>query len=509
MESIVDETTTKNSNNSQYVNKMHENNLYTIDVICSSNNNNNNNEKMDDANKTKKITNSMQQDSISSDSSPINNSNNVDNIDQLVEDSFHINDNNQSNSSEDASDNNSTDNISYVSDDLVENVIILPNNFLSEDEQSTNSDDCVYAYRGADGFEPVEIEPNADDETDYLEMDFEPDPASEIEHEANEISTNNDTRESRINFRRDSITNSFVNVLNNGLNDVSHSEDMLDESRTRQRNDGWVLPNQHSHLSSVQNNQHNSFEHIIQSNNDELRNCSFRFSIDNNNKSNIASKSNESGQCINNSIESKNEVVLSETNEDEHISYYDKTVSLSTKKYTGTIPKINRHHNRVSRTKPSTLMVNGNSMSSATCESQQHTNSKESADQNGDYRLTMKRCKNEIKNTSFTYCDQNNKAKASNDDVQAIPLGSRSMSYPCETFLNQRNKQNEDLPNGYVNDKSIELASSSGNQKYNSCLDIIDSCDPINEAFSNDNSPSITFYSNNCTIETIVNVLVR
>lgn len=48
----------------------------------------------------------------------------------------------------------------------------------ADDEVSSNSEDCVYAYRG--DHEEGEIG-DADEETDYLEMDFDPEPTSEQE----------------------------------------------------------------------------------------------------------------------------------------------------------------------------------------------------------------------------------------------------------------------------------------------------------------------------------------
>ncbi|XP_063700834.1 uncharacterized protein LOC134831112 [Culicoides brevitarsis] len=73
--------------------------------------------------------------------------------------------------------------------ELVEEIILLPNNFISDDELSSNSDDCVYAYRGGHvnleqnlALEPENIDDGQDEETDFLEMDFDPEPNSEIEN---------------------------------------------------------------------------------------------------------------------------------------------------------------------------------------------------------------------------------------------------------------------------------------------------------------------------------------
>uniref|UniRef100_A0A1Q3F9V6 Uncharacterized protein n=1 Tax=Culex tarsalis TaxID=7177 RepID=A0A1Q3F9V6_CULTA len=80
-------------------------------------------------------------------------------------------------------DNNSLGNLSYISENgLIEEIILLPNNIYSDDENG--SDDCVYAYRG-DLQAPALLEfrdQPADDETDFLEMDFDPEPSSELEN---------------------------------------------------------------------------------------------------------------------------------------------------------------------------------------------------------------------------------------------------------------------------------------------------------------------------------------
>lgn len=104
---------------------------------------------------------------------------NVDNDDN----GDHVDDSESENDEENDQSDTSTDNLSFISDNenrgIVDDIILLPNNLLSDDELS-NSDDCVYAYRGID-FDPVDARP--EDENDFLEMDFEPDPPSEIEHE--------------------------------------------------------------------------------------------------------------------------------------------------------------------------------------------------------------------------------------------------------------------------------------------------------------------------------------
>lgn len=87
---------------------------------------------------------------------------------------------------DDDSDSNSLGNLSYISDNgLIEEIILLPNNIYSDDENGSASDDCIYAYRGDDDGAPALLEYReqpADDETDFLEMDFDPEPSSELEN---------------------------------------------------------------------------------------------------------------------------------------------------------------------------------------------------------------------------------------------------------------------------------------------------------------------------------------
>lgn len=82
----------------------------------------------------------------------------------------------------------SYDKIAFHNEGLIEEIILLPNN-LSDDD--TNSDeDCIYAYRGRSGAgssrqspEPPGLPVLDDpDDPDFLEMDFDPEPNSELEN---------------------------------------------------------------------------------------------------------------------------------------------------------------------------------------------------------------------------------------------------------------------------------------------------------------------------------------
>ncbi|XP_075150122.1 uncharacterized protein LOC142224239 [Haematobia irritans] len=95
--------------------------------------------------------------------------------------------------------NNSTENLSYISDNFYGDDLILleEDGDLDAEELSLNSDDCIYAYRGAGAEFDLPLPPMVglagnfglhqgniaqEEETDFLEMDFEPDPSSELEY---------------------------------------------------------------------------------------------------------------------------------------------------------------------------------------------------------------------------------------------------------------------------------------------------------------------------------------
>ncbi|XP_073823466.1 uncharacterized protein [Musca autumnalis] len=110
--------------------------------------------------------------------------------------------------------NNSTENLSYTSDNFYGDDLILlgEDGDLEAEELSLNSDDCIYAYRGAGAEFDLALPPIGglagnfghlhaggggvgniaqEEETDFLEMDFDPDPPSELEYShSNEMNVN-------------------------------------------------------------------------------------------------------------------------------------------------------------------------------------------------------------------------------------------------------------------------------------------------------------------------------
>lgn len=401
------------SNSSKHVYKMHDSsssssNAYPIQLCVntsnnnnnnnkSNNNNNNNNEKMNDANQTlamtaassvaavktptsvasnAKFTSSLRQDSINSDLSPLTESVQMMNdgsdgggsgggggdlnVDATDDEYSSVNDN-QSNASSDeraSSDNNSTDNISFVSEDIVENIIVLPNNFLSEDDESTNSDDVVYAYRGADigdrlnGIGNGGDNLNADDETDFLEMDFEPDPASEIEAP--------ERIEPMLPLPPlNCITTAPLSGFNVSAKTLAKQSDVTVPDRNMERtgvHKSWLAPIDVRHANGIYaTNENHAGRHFVNIH---------TATNNNNNKSDVdgvnaaasqvtvagataaansieheSNKSLEIKKMMSNSLLAA--AAVAQKNDDLNLSspYYDNTVSLSTKKYTGTIPK--------------------------------------------------------------------------------------------------------------------------------------------------------------------------
>lgn len=507
MDKFADETTINNSNNSKHVYKMHDSSAYTLDVVCvnSSNNNNNhnnhnnnNNEKMDDANQTTTAnqkfnnTSTMHQDSIGSDFSPLTDSiqMNTDDrhnnsIELRADDEYSSHNDNQSNASDEASDNNSTDNISFVSEDIVENIILLPNNFLSDDE-STNSDDVVYAYRGAD-FEPIQVnaDVNADEETDYLEMDFEPDPASEIEPEPNQ--SNEPGCSHMATAAPDFIPQSVFNTMSNAMNNECGNSTLGNLNIGVHKN--WLAPidvrmngiykgAETSPLSSQTNQSGNTHE-----NNTDVN----IHTANNNNKLEIDTDSNEKESNTNKSLASKvnTNTVLAMSNGDAHSLYYENTVSLSTKKYTGTIPKTSKQHSRANKPKtisPDLANCNGSSRFEAHGSATAHC-SLDLWSSLGNQTHKRWKIADKQKPVSSSYCDNLGDFGIGADEcyTKRATVGVRSMSFPNEDLVDQK------MPTAVINAVM---------------------CAPPCVENAVDQSVSVSFESTYCSIDTIVKALV-
>lgn len=218
----------------------------------------------------------------------------------------------------------STDNISFVSDadfgnNLIDDLSLLENP--SEDDVSNVSENVVYQYRGAD-FE--DVRPAADDDNDFLEMDYEPDPASEVEQDINMPSADVNTgfvspfNPCRYHVHDMVNPNDVISVVPISVSEWLNNHN-VDLSGARRPDSNISAP-----ASSRQMEDHLGF---IQRANRRLED--------------VAGPSDygSNGRATTRGI------------------YYDNTVTLSTKKYTGTIPKVSRiqSQSRSCRPKPTAV----------------------------------------------------------------------------------------------------------------------------------------------------------
>lgn len=433
----MDDKLSNDTNKPNRVYRLHELNPLAFELLGSDskniNNNNNNENKMDATNKS---------------------------LDQPNETnpSDRCNENSQSNASGENSDNNSTDNISLGSDDLIDNIVILPNNFLSDDEQSTNSDDCVYAYRGADGFEPIADDAvNADDETDYLEMDFEPDPVSEVEVDA------------EVDSRQFNGPNAGANFCpNNAASSTVHTESSSVGVQHEARPSG-LDPNSQKGSQEQNSTTGNSGisqpmlmgSSIRQQNNNKIRCCCHL----------------EDGECSN---------TQHSTNSD------NGKTPVTLKKYTGTIPKnTNRQQSRLQRIKPSTSTATPECSSVAT-------------DKSGSYSSTSKRSKNDSQKMSSEKSTPESDVAVS---IRPIPSPSRSMSFPGEMFLSHAHPSTSGTSTANAQRTGIESYSPSRSHRSHSCLDFTDIVE-LNRSTATDNIYSTALVSYECSTESILAALV-
>lgn len=544
------------SNRSKHVYNMHDSKTNnsssssaypTLDLLCvntsnnnndsnsnnnnHNNNNNNNNEKMDDANQTiapnAKFACSVRQDSINSDLSPltesiqmndgsrnggggggggVGSSDNNSSIDLNAADDEYssVNDNQSASSDEHASsDNNSTDNISFVSEDIVENIIVLPNNFLSEDDESTNSDDVVYAYRGADVGDHLNgigvgigggDDLNADDETDFLEMDFEPDPASEIEA----------PEQQRIEPNLLPLPSLNCNNMANAPLTIATQSNAIASDRNMERtgvHKNWLAPIddvRHANGIYATNDDHDGGNHVaINKTNNKLDvNGVNGTAPQANSIEHESNKSLEFRKMMSNSILAA--AAVAQKSDDLYSSsasspYYDKTVSLSTnKKYTGTIPKTNSKLQLLVRPTKSRGTVDCNGI-----RSESHATSASCS--------TPPPSHLDLQSTS-----SNKRWKISDQMVPIEDLPMASTSY-CDSFdgtdgVTNANCGHPKHPAAVV--RSMSFPNAANDSSYLFGIRAI-RCEPTGADNDVGQPASVTFESTYCTVETIVKALVR
>lgn len=489
--------------NPKHVYKIHDGNTFAIDVVAlnNSSNNINNNDKMDDANQTTNETkmltrnNSMRKESTNGDrSSDVLQQLNSDDAfsqknEQLVDLSYLRNDN-----ASDVSDNNSTDNISFDSDDSDQRLNFSDQrlNHLSDDE--SNSDDIVYAYRGAN-FEPADV--NADDETDYLEMDFEPDPASEIEQEnqQNELPAHVGAAVSP-HFDQPAI---FETSSHSHYNE-SHFNASVDNFNCS--GSEWLATHE-IRINGIDIKKARPDNGIkIDRFSSKSPNSKSDFRMDNNNALNWQSNKHGNNKSLENT-KNKSKATTSAVSVEsgQQNAYYDKTVSLSTRKYTGTIPKTGRSNNlRAVKTKPAVPLANGNDPIQFNVESQPSCshqsepngtifNSSWSGNNNKRWKTN-----DESQSTLLLNCDNATASTSGHSSAKHVTSRMCLMPFPSarEDMLNQRNDCRSNEPKSTLSNNDIFYGPWGEFINYDENID----------------STSVTFRSSYCSLDTIANALV-
>lgn len=425
------------------------------------------------------------------------------------------------------SDSNSTDNLSFISEEIVDNgiineIILLPNNLISEDELSTNSDDCVYAYRGAD-FDPVPE--NTEDENDFLEMDFEPDPASEIEQENNvlAISERNvpplverspnalrDNDEHELSQQRKIVESSKITCEQN--NDWKKQTDTL--LNINWKDDGGKGVTNGMDTTSRSNK--------LESNPIAARKntCSKNIAMEN------VEKSGASYPTASTSTFAPEEC------------YYDQTISLSSKRYTGTIPKTSRSSsiirpNRTARNSSVSKPSNDNQTNNGTdCTEDNHNTSNLWASRNRDAckRWKINEDENDCVTASVSFREPNPSIvfgpSCSNREeyrTEANCMPSTSFAAEQRPIRTQEGRScgNNSNSNDIFSVHSHKLsdrnrtASESGEMCMNHTTDTTD-YQQLNDGIFSTNEDydtsfvhdTVTIYSIDCTIDIIIKALV-
>lgn len=430
--------------------------------------------------------------------------------------------------------NNSTDNLSFISEDgnngIIGDIILLPNNLLSEDELSTNSDDCVYAYRGVD-FEPIRVSP--EDENDFLEMDFEPDPASEIEQDNILLNYSNNCH----NPTSPTIYE-HSNMDNNKSIPNLHTENMSSELKSQtkliaekleqsQNNKDKKQENVPINVAGNESNKNKCSDlNIASSSSCDKLNCRIKNEEITNSaiEQNVGDMLSSSNQISEDKENSTNGILLSSIS-------YDTNLKLSTKKYTGTIPKTNRFYlnMRSSRLKTAAFGTSTLVPSNDKCNECPESNRTSAYDlwPDNDNNHTSKRWKI-TENLITAKISYNNSKQLHNPCVSDFTIKSfqrtsnntkRSMSFPFEEVL-PKTEHNNDTPNCIISDGTKLHSAFSQNYLYSGKNDLPTKIDGSGEHSINDvnksvtsssgmaSESSVTIFSINCTEDIIVEALV-
>lgn len=389
---------------------------------------------------------------------------------------------------------NSFENLSYISEDenlgVIDDIIFLPNNLYSEDEMS-NSDDCIYAYRGVD-FEPIRSSP--EDENDFLEMDFEPDPSSEIEQDSRSLrrrdgSENSVERDSNLPNRLQpdiATVNAEIrlNIASNLLTTPSKSDRTIDNAGAFESSCA------ETHIDSCE--------------------CLTRL---NTAPKNCADESNErkdrGAEAENNSQRSCLSNASKMASSSPHLLTTAASVPHAMKKYTGTIPKTNRNYLNLRLARPKVFSTTLGSTKtyrditlknypSYMCKRWKNENSVPDA-------VTYKKCDESPNASDSTKCI------GYQDPAKTKSNTKRSMSSLCEGFIQseeQSNIETQVVPKSDL--ESAELQSSqSQNQLFKEDEHEANDMKFSGNSHANGYNASVTIFTSNCDIDVISAALVR
>lgn len=388
---------------------------------------------------------------------------------------------------------NSFENLSYISEDenlgVIDDIILLPNNIYSEDEMS-NSDDCIYAYRGVD-FEPIRSSP--EDENDFLEMDFEPDPSSEIEQDSRSFrrrdgSENSVEKDSNLpnRLQPDLATVNVEVKLNNASNlltTTSNSDRNIDNARA---------------CESICAETHNESCECLTKLITAARNGADE---SNGRKDSCAEAENNSQRtCLSNASKIASRSLHSLTS--------TASVPNAMKKYTGTIPKTNRNYLNLRLARPKVLSTTLGS-----------TKAYRDITLKNYPSYMCKRWKNENSvpdAVTYQKCDESPNASDSTkrigyqDPARAKSNSKRSMSIPFEGFIQsdaQSNIETQVVPKSDLEGAELQ-SSQSQNQLFKQ-----DENGAIDMKFSgnfhaNGYNASVTIFTGNYDIDVISAALV-
>lgn len=402
---------------------------------------------------------------------------------------------------DDNNNDNSFENLSYISGDeqlgVIDDIILLPNNLYSEDEMS-NSDDCIYAYRGVD-FEPIRSSP--EDENDFLEMDFEPDPSSEIEQDNRSLrqldgSENGVARDSNLPNRIHADLASFDVEIKPNI--TCNRSDIPPPSKSDK-----VVESGENTANGVEAS---AFKSLGADTHTESCDCSTSLNSDSHSSADDPLEKNDiianTDANLRHESCSSNAPMASQSSQQSSTAIA--SASFTTKKYTGTIPKTNRNYLNLRSGRPKVLNAsfgstkthrvnypsymckrwkNANSVPD-TLTYQTNDESQNAKDTMQTFQDSAKTKSNTKRSMSFPFEGFVHSEEESNNETQVVPTSSQvTAKLHSSQSQNQLFKQDEHVANGIT---------FNGN-----CHGSVH------------NNASVTIFTGNCNIDVISAALVR